>query len=185
MNPFWEVADFVRGLRREMRFGELSRAPLSLLRLELSGESLACDWLARSADIFDESLDSRLRERNASEQALCDAIRVRDLVFETLPQVEGAVLRGFRSFEAREPPELILNGVAAREAPHTFRVSSLVMRAKLCGFQFEIKDGILQALKTKGQAVLQMIDRTHFQEITPKGKEEVDLWPRVRRKEVI
>ena len=27
MNPFWEVADFVRGLRREMRFGGLSRAP--------------------------------------------------------------------------------------------------------------------------------------------------------------
>lgn len=185
MNPFWEIADFIRGMRRELRFGDLSRAPLRLLRLELSGKSVSCDWLARPGDIFDESLDWRQRERNVSEQALCDAIRVRDLVFETLPQVEGAVLRGFRSSEAREPPELIISGVAVREAPHTFRVSSLVMRAKLCGFQFEIKDGILQALKTKGQAVLQMIDRTHFEQITPKGKEEVDLWPRVRRKEVI
>src|ERR1700721_552182 len=33
MKPVWDVADFVRGLRREMRFGELSRAPLKLLRL--------------------------------------------------------------------------------------------------------------------------------------------------------
>src|SRR2546428_11687574 len=79
MNPFWEVADFVRGLRREMRFGELSRAPLRLLRLELRGDSVACDWIARPADVWDAGLQRDQRERNVSEQALRDAIRVRDL----------------------------------------------------------------------------------------------------------
>ena len=49
MNPFWKVADFVRSLRREMRFGQLSRAPLRLLRLELLEKTVVCDWMARPA----------------------------------------------------------------------------------------------------------------------------------------
>src|SRR2546427_10901656 len=149
MNPFWEVADFVRGLRREMRFGEISRAPLRLLRLELSGESLACDWIARPPDIWDASLRRRERERNQSEQALRDAIRVRDLTFAALPNVESAVLRAFRPSAAREPPELIITGKVGREAPAIFRVSSLAMRAKLYGFQFEMEDGILRDLNNE------------------------------------
>jgi hypothetical protein len=149
MNPLWEVADFVRGLRREMRFGELSRAPLRLLRLELSGERLACDWVARPPDVWDADLQRFQRERNFSEQALRDAIRVRDLVFEAMPKAECALLRSFRASGAREPPERIISGVTLRESPPIFRVTSLVMRAKLCGFQFEMEDGILQALKDK------------------------------------
>jgi hypothetical protein len=167
MNPFWEVADFVRGLRREMRFGEISRAPLRLLRLELSGESLACDWVARPADVWDESLSRLERERNVSEQVLRDAIRVRDLAFEALPQIESAALRAFRSSGAREPPELILSGTAGREAPPVFRVSSLVMRAKLYGFQFEMEAGILQALRGKGNGILEVMSEIHFHEVTP------------------
>ena len=167
MNPFWEVADFVRGLHREMRFGELSRAPLRLLRLELSGESLTCDWVARPADAWDESLSRLERERNVSEQALRDAMRVRDLAFEALPQIESAALRAFRSSGAREPPELILSGTAAREAPPVFRVSSLVMRAKLYGFQFELEDGILQALKGKGNGIFEVMNEIHFHGVTP------------------
>ncbi|PYU22685.1 MAG: hypothetical protein DMG30_14005 [Acidobacteria bacterium] len=166
MNPFWEVADFVRGLRREMRFGELSRAPLRLLRVELSGDSVACDWIARPPDVWDTSLRRRERERNESEQALRDAIRVRDLVFDALPQVESAVLRTFRSSAAREPPALVITGVAMREAPPLLRVSSLVMRAKLCGFQFEMDDGILQTLRDK-EAVSQIINDIDFQAVTP------------------
>ena len=167
MKPLWEVADFVRGLRREMRFGELSRAPLRLLRLELREQTFACDWMARPADDWDEGLAPQVRERNVSEQALRDAIRIRDLVFEVLPKVESAVLRSFRSSGAREPPALLISGVAVREAPPIFRVSSLVMRAKLYGFRFEVEDGILQELRTKENAIFEVMNEIQFQETTP------------------
>lgn len=167
MNPFWEIADFVRGLRREMRFGELSRAPLRLLRLELCGDSVVCDWIARPPDVWDASLRQRERERNESEQALLDAIRVRDLVFDALPQVESAVLRAFRSSAAREPPELILTGTAGRETPPILRVSSLVMRAKLYGFQFELEDGILRALDSEEKGIFDLRSEIHFHGVTP------------------
>ncbi|PYU26831.1 MAG: hypothetical protein DMG32_09135 [Acidobacteria bacterium] len=166
MNPFWEVADFVRGLRRQMRFGELSRAPLRLLRLELRGEALACDWVARPPDIWDADLRQPVRDRNESRQALADAIAVRDLAFDTLPDLHMAVLRAFRS-AAREPPQLIISGVATREAPPMFRVSSLAMRAKLYGFQFEMEDGILQAFRGKGDAIFELMNEVQFQETTP------------------
>ena len=167
MKPLWEVADFIRSLHREMRFGELSRAPLRLLRLELSGENLACDWIARPGDVWDESLAPHVRERNVSEQALRDAIRVRDLAFEVLPHIESAVLRSFRSSGAREPPELIITGVALRDAPPLFRVTSLVMRAKLSGLQFEMEDGILQVISTKKNAICEVSNEIHFQGATP------------------
>ena len=46
MRQLWEVADFVRKMRRQMRFGELSRAPLKLLRMELRNATLwnATGW---------------------------------------------------------------------------------------------------------------------------------------------
>ena len=167
MNPFWEVADFIRGLRREMRFGELSRAPLQLLRLELSGERMACDWMVRPPDAWDESLQQQQRDRNVCEQALRDALRVRDLVFDSLPKLETAILRSFRPSGGREPPELIIAGVATRDAAPLLRVSSLVMRAKLYGFHFELEDGILQVLRDSEQPVLQAIGDIHFQEKGP------------------
>lgn len=136
MNLFWEVADFVRRLRREMRFGELSRAPLRLLRLELSGENLACDWMARPADIWDVDLRPPVKNRNESLQALADAIAVRDLAFDTLPDLQMAILRAFRPSAAREPPELIIVGSIHRHDPEVYERASLVMRAKLSGFHF-------------------------------------------------
>ena len=90
-----------------------------------------------------------------------------DLAFDALPQVESAVLRAFRSSAAREPPELILTGAAGREAPPILRVSSLVMRAKLYGFQFELEDGILQALKGKGNGISEVMNEIHFHGVTP------------------
>jgi hypothetical protein len=167
MNPFWGVADFVRGLRRELRFGELSRASLRLLRLELSGDSVACDWMARPADDWDATLRPHQRERNVSEQALRDAMRVRDLAFDALPNIAGATLRVFRPSGGREPPELIIIGLASREAPPVFRVASLTMRAKLYGFQFEMEDGILQVLRGKDNAIFGFMHEMQFQETTP------------------
>ena len=58
MRPLWEVADFVRSIRRQMRFGELSRAPLQLLRVEFARTcaTVECDWIARPADTWDSNL---------------------------------------------------------------------------------------------------------------------------------
>ena len=117
MNPFWKVADFVRSLRREMRFGELSRAPLQFLRLELRDETLACDWMVRPPDIWDVDLRQAVRDRNASIQASADAIAVRDLAFDALPNLHEAALRAFRPSSAREPPELIIVGTIRRDDP--------------------------------------------------------------------
>jgi hypothetical protein len=41
------------------------------------------------------------------------------------------------------------------------------MRAKLCGFHFEVEDGILHVLRDSEQPVLQAIGGIHFQERNP------------------
>lgn len=146
MRQLWEVADFVRAMRREMRFGEMSRAPLRLQRLELRGDAVECDWLARPPDIWDSSLRRPERDRNESQQALLDAISVRNLVFDAFPKIDCAVLRTFRQ-PAREPPEMILLGTVSRGAPEVHRVTSLAMRAKLFGFCFTLEDGLLRPLQ--------------------------------------
>jgi hypothetical protein len=146
MRQLWEVADFVRSMRRQMRFGELSRAPLRLLRLELRDDTVECDWIARPADVWDAGLRRSVRDRNESIQALADAISIRNLVFDALPNVESAVLRALRQ-AAREPPEMIILGTVSREMPAVHRVSSLVMRAKLYGFCFCLEDGFLRPLQ--------------------------------------
>ncbi len=147
MRQLWEVADFVRAMRREMRFGEISRAPLKLLRVELRNDSdtVECDWIARTPDIWDSSLRGPARDRNESLQTLLDAIAVRNLVFDALPKIDCAVLRAFRR-TAHEPREMILLGTVSREMPEVHRVSSLVMRAKLYGFCFNLEDGVLRPL---------------------------------------
>ena len=146
MRPLWEVADFVRAIRRRMRFGEFSRARLRLLRTELRGDTAECDWIARLPDAWDDNLPGSMRNQNGSLQALADAITMRNILFDAIPDVESAVLRAFRQ-PAREPPELIVLGTVSREAPAVHRVSSLVMRAKLYGFCFCYEDGFLRPLQ--------------------------------------
>src|SRR5260370_36757991 len=146
MRQLWQVADFVRSMRRQMRFGEFSRAPLRLLRIELREDIAECDWMIRPPDVWDDGLRRSVRDRNESLQALADAIAMRNVLFDALPNVESAVLRAFRQ-PAREPPDLILLGTASREAPAVHRVSSLVMRAKMYGFCFSFEDGFLRPLQ--------------------------------------
>jgi len=47
MRQVYEVADFVRATRRRLRFGELSRAPIPIVRLQLRGDFAECDWMTR------------------------------------------------------------------------------------------------------------------------------------------
>ena len=149
MRQLWEVADFVRSIRRRLRFGEFSRAPLRLLRFELRNDvaqTVECDWIVRPADAWDSSLQRRVQAEHESLQALADAIAVRNLVLDAFPKIESAKLRGFRQ-PAREPPKMILLGTVSTEMPDVYRVSSLAMRAKLYGFCFSLEDGYLRPLQ--------------------------------------
>jgi hypothetical protein len=144
MKQLWEFGNFVRGLRSRMRFGELSRAPLKFLRLELHGDTAEFEWVARSADTWDASLRQRVRDQQASLQALQDAMNLREMLFWTLPDVQSADLRAFRQ-SAREPPHPIIAGTVVREAPteNVKKIASVVMKAKLYGFKFWMEGGVL------------------------------------------
>ncbi len=77
---------------------------------------------------------------------MADAIAVRNVIFDTFSKIDSAVLRAFRQ-PAREPPEMIILGKVSREMPEVHRVSSLVMRAKLYGFCFDLEDGFLRTMQ--------------------------------------
>ena len=148
MRVLWRISDFGRELRREMRFGELSRAPLRLLRLEWRGEVAECDWLARPADQWDRDLPLQVSEENAAEQALRDAIAMRELLLHALPGVDAASLRAFRQ-SARGTRDLIIVGSVTRGEKVPRKISSTAMRAKLLGFQFWFEDGVLEAMPSE------------------------------------
>jgi hypothetical protein len=147
MQQLYQVADFIRAIRRRLRFGELSRAPIQILRLELRGDSAECDWMMRPPDVWDSHLSSAVRDESTTHQALSDAMALREMLLEELSSIRSAVLRGFRS-SARETLEAIISGTVTREEPRLLRVASPVMRAKLCGFQFELENGFLKPMKS-------------------------------------
>lgn len=155
MKGLLHVADFVRKVRLQMRFGELSRSPLRLLRLQLWPRTAECDWMARTWDTWDESLPRAERDRSASFQAVQDAVAIREMLFGVLPDLQSAELRSFRQ-SAREPPELIIFGSVTREAVPVEKVTSPIMRAKLYGFRFFLEDGVLQRMEV-GDGNLQSI----------------------------
>ena len=149
MRLLWEISDFGRAMHREMRFGELSRAPLQLLRFEWRGSAAECDWLARPADQWDSDLPKRVSDGNVVEQALRDAIEVRELMFDALPQVQTATLRAFRQSRDAATHELIITGAVSRAERVARNISSTAMRAKLLGFQFGSQGGILQPIPSE------------------------------------
>ena len=148
MKPLWEAADFIRRARRQLRFGELSRAPLRLLRLELRGDLAECEWMARPPDPWDVDLKPGVAQRNQTLQALQDALAVRELMFDMLSEVRSARFRVYRQ-SAADSAELIITGTGEREDQPPLRVTSVAMRAKLCGFHFSLEDGVLKALPPK------------------------------------
>ncbi len=145
-----DIRNVVTRLRVQLRFGRLSRAPLRLLRLEWRGDHVECDWIARVNDDWDKALPPPLKDGNASIQALEDAIIVRELLFYALHNISSATFRVYRQI-ADEPPDLIITGTVTRPQPVGWNVRSLVMQAKLCGFQFCLDDGKLGALQSEGR----------------------------------
>jgi hypothetical protein len=141
-----EVGEFVRRLGCEVKFGELSRAQLRLLRVELSGEKAECDWMARPRDAWDNGLPARVGARNASTQAIKDAIKVRELLFRVFPDLREARVRVYRE-SLDSALELIIEGTVRRDELAPTSVRSLAMKAKLIGLRFWLEDGILENLE--------------------------------------
>ncbi|MDR3742489.1 MAG: hypothetical protein P4L40_26020 [Terracidiphilus sp.] len=132
------IGRFLRSTRDQLRFGELSRAPLRLIRFHMEGDTVECDWIARQTDPWDRQVSRRLQLRHSTLQTLADAIRVRALVFDAIPGAEGAYFRIYREVSDRVP-ELIVTGFAQRNDNLARDVHSLVMRAKVLGFQFRLE----------------------------------------------
>ena len=97
----WDITEFLRKLRKQMHFGDLSRAPLQLLRFEVCGSEAACEWTARPPDPWDADLPSGVRNHNEAFQALRDAIQVRELLLRTLPEVNSVLFRVYRHASRR------------------------------------------------------------------------------------
>jgi hypothetical protein len=146
---FCNVSHFLHGLRVQMRFGKLSRAPLRLLGLNILGDVVKCDWLARPLDPWDADMSQGIRERHASLQTLRDAIDVRALLFHTLPHVETADFRVYRE-SSSHAEEMIITGCTQRNDNTSRNVHSLVMRAKVLGFRFCLEGDTLRKLPTEG-----------------------------------
>lgn len=79
-------------------------------------------------------------------QSLRDAIDVRALLFDLMPQLEtAACLRAYRECGAYER-DLIIEGYAQRNQHAARNVHSLVMRAKILGFRFDIEGNALRSI---------------------------------------
>lgn len=143
-----DIRDVVLRLRVQLRYGRLSRAPLRLLRLEWRSDRVDCDWIARRYDEFDEDLPGRVAAGNESLQALEDAIVVRELLFTTLHDVSSARFRVYRE-GGDSSRELIIAGTVTRSERFLYRVQSLAMRAKLCGFEFFLDEGRLMPFQVE------------------------------------
>ena len=150
-----DVGLFIRTLRVQMRFGDLTRAPLRMLRFQLEGRVAECDWLARLPDPWDEDLRPDIGQRHASLQALRDAVDMRSLLFHVLPDVDAAYLRIYRA-TATKPRELIVAGNVYREAASFRGVHSVAMRAKLLGFRFSLENDILRG--TREMTNMELVD---------------------------
>jgi hypothetical protein len=133
---------FVRSLQVQMRFGDLTRAPLRMIRLQLEDGIAECDWVARPPDIWDSDLRPEIGHRHASLQALEDAVNVRGLLFEMLPDLDTAYLRIYRE-SSDHSPEMIISGHVYKSAPSFRNVHSIAMRAKLLGFRFTLENDVL------------------------------------------
>jgi hypothetical protein len=134
---------FLRKARKKMRIGELSREPATLLRIEWRDDCVECDWLMRPSDRWDVDLPLHLAKENETLQSLRDALTLRKMIFNSFPSVMRAELRMFR-VDSKGELEVMMTGRVARTNEVVERVASVVMRARLCGFQFNLASGVLE-----------------------------------------
>lgn len=139
------IQELLRALRIKLRFGELSRRPLQLLRFQMQAGRVECEWVARGCDQWDDASPLTTRERSATLQTIQDAIAIRGWIFRAVPDVESAELRIYRQ-TGDAPPELVMTGTVTRDEP-CVRTLSIAMRAKLYGFRFWLDNGILEPLR--------------------------------------
>ena len=140
MEQLWSVSTFLRKLKSQLQSGDLSRAPLKLLRFQIQESKAECDWIARPPDPWDVDIQAAIRERNQTLQALRDALTIRQLLFRAIPEIKSA---RFRVYQHSAGEDLIITGMVTREDEASPRISSLVMRAKLCGLHFSLHEGVL------------------------------------------
>lgn len=141
-----DVSLFVQRLRLQMRFGELTRAPLQLIRFQMKESVAECDWLSRLPDPWDADLHPEIAQRHASLQALKDAVDVRSFLFYLLPDIDAAYLRIYRRRSTCDR-DLVIGGHVQRMERSFRAVHSTAMRAKLLGFRFSMQNGILSTMK--------------------------------------
>ena len=143
MMSLQEAGRFLQKARGKMRAGKISRQPIKLLRIEWREGCLECDWLMRPSDRWDEDLPPHLAKENQTIQSLRDALTLRKMIFKSFPSVMRAELRMFR-VDSMGELELMMTGSVARSNEVVERVASVVMRARLCGFQFNLASGVLE-----------------------------------------
>ncbi len=148
MKPILDTIEFFHAMRSQMRFAEFSRLPIRLHRFAVKDDSAECDWFMRPPDPWDIHLAPRLRQEHLTEQALRDALKIRELIFRGFPEVQRAGLRMYREQEGAAP-ELTMVGDVERETHGLRSVASLVMRAKLCGFRFSLTAGVLERIPSE------------------------------------
>jgi hypothetical protein len=136
------VGRFLQDLRTQLRFGALSRAPLQLVRFQIKEASADCDWVARDPDSWDADLSRDIGRRHSSLQALKDAIDIRSLLFEAMPDLVTARLRVYRTAPVHSRELIIIGNVRRNDS--AFRAThSLAMRAKLVGLRFCLENDLL------------------------------------------
>lgn len=144
-NQIWTTGQFLRRIDYQLRYGELSREPLELLRFQVSNKLVECEWLVRHNDRWDSQLSEEIQRRHATLQILKDAIHVRKLLFATIPHVESAKMSAFRHTSDGNR-EMILTGYVHRTDNSSRSIHSIVMRAKVLGFRFDLFGDTLQSL---------------------------------------
>jgi hypothetical protein len=145
MTKILQMGNFIRRVRSSMRLGEFSRERLNVMRIEVRNSEAACDWIARPADLWDVDLPRHVRARNYATQALQDALKMREILFDTFGGICAAKLRAYQRSDHNEP-ELVLTGTAYRNDEEPARIVATAMRARLLGFQFSLTDGALERL---------------------------------------
>jgi hypothetical protein len=147
MKELFQSAKFLSMTRRKLRYGAYSSEPLLVLRFEWKGDNVECDWLMRPPHPWDLDLAPRIGRENQTLQALKDALILRETIFDSFPAVITAKLHMYRA-DSEHRFELMMTGTVSRSNEVFERVTSVAMRAKLCGFQFSLKAGELESMPT-------------------------------------